>query len=80
MARPAGCDQAHGAPTLLVSRFVVRNVNIHRRFQRETSGQLRFPGSVVDELLRLTRLAADIIEQYMAGKQPRRLTIGAHGN
>ena len=31
--------------------------------------------SVVNELLRLTLLAPDIIEQFMAGKQPRRLTL-----
>ncbi|UXY16968.1 site-specific recombinase resolvase [Chitiniphilus purpureus] len=31
--------------------------------------------SVVNELLRLTLLAPDIIEQLMAGKQPRRLTL-----
>ena len=31
--------------------------------------------SVVNELLRLTLLAPDIIEQFMAGKQPQRLTL-----
>ncbi len=31
--------------------------------------------SVVNELLRLTLLAPDIIEQMMAGRQPRRLTL-----
>ena len=31
--------------------------------------------SVINELLRLTLLAPDIIEQFMAGKQPRRLTL-----
>jgi hypothetical protein len=31
--------------------------------------------SVVNELLRLTLLAPDIIEQFMAGQQPRRLTL-----
>ena len=31
--------------------------------------------SVVNEPLRLTLLAPDIIEQFMAGKQPRRLTL-----
>ena len=31
--------------------------------------------SVGNELLRLTLLAPDIIEQFMAGKQPRRLTL-----
>ncbi|ASJ23858.1 site-specific recombinase resolvase [Laribacter hongkongensis] len=31
--------------------------------------------SVVNELLRLTLLAPDIIERMMAGKQPRRLTL-----
>lgn len=31
--------------------------------------------SVVNELLRLTLLAPDIIEQFMAGKQPHRLTL-----
>jgi len=31
--------------------------------------------SVVNELLRLTLLAPDIIEQFMAGKQPRKLTL-----
>jgi hypothetical protein len=31
--------------------------------------------SVVNELLRLTLLAPDIIEQLMAGRQPRRLTL-----
>ena len=31
--------------------------------------------SVVNELLRLTLLAPDIIEQFMAGKRPRRLTL-----
>ena len=31
--------------------------------------------SVVNELLRLTLLAPDIIERFMAGKQPRRLTL-----
>lgn len=31
--------------------------------------------SVVNELLRLTLLAPDIIEQFMAGRQPRRLTL-----
>jgi hypothetical protein len=30
---------------------------------------------VVNELLRLTLLAPDIIEQLMAGRQPRRLTL-----
>ena len=32
-------------------------------------------GDIVNELLRLTLLAPDIIEQFMAGKQPRRLTL-----
>ena len=31
--------------------------------------------SVVNELLRLKLLAPDIIEQFMAGKQPRKLTL-----
>ena len=31
--------------------------------------------SVVNELLRLTLLAPDIVEQFIAGKQPRRLTL-----
>jgi hypothetical protein len=31
--------------------------------------------STVNELLRLTLLAPDIIEQFMVGKQPRRLTL-----
>ncbi len=31
--------------------------------------------SVVNELLRLTLLAPDIIERVMAGRQPRRLTL-----
>ena len=31
--------------------------------------------SVVNELLRLTLLAPDLIEQLMAGRQPRRLTL-----
>jgi len=31
--------------------------------------------SVINELLRLTLLAPDIIEQFMAGRQPRRLTL-----
>jgi hypothetical protein len=31
--------------------------------------------SVVNELLRLTLLTPDIIEQLIAGKQPRRLTL-----
>jgi len=31
--------------------------------------------SVVNELLRLTLLAPDIIERMMAGRQPRRLTL-----
>lgn len=31
--------------------------------------------SVVNELLRLTLLAPDIIERFMAGRQPRRLTL-----
>ena len=31
--------------------------------------------SVVNELLRLTLLAPDLIEQVMAGRQPRRLTL-----
>ncbi|WP_297479111.1 site-specific recombinase resolvase [Ferrovum sp.] len=31
--------------------------------------------SVINELLRLTLLAPDIIEKMMAGKQPRRLTL-----
>ncbi len=31
--------------------------------------------SVVNELLRLTLLAPDIIEQMLAGRQPRRLTL-----
>ena len=31
--------------------------------------------SVVNELLRLTLLAPDLIEQLMAGGQPRRLTL-----
>ncbi len=31
--------------------------------------------STVNELLRLTLLAPDIIEQLMAGRQPRRLTL-----
>ena len=31
--------------------------------------------SVINELLRLTLLAPDIIEQWMAGRQPRRLTL-----
>lgn len=31
--------------------------------------------SVVNELLRLTLLAPDIVEQFMAGAQPRRLTL-----
>ncbi len=31
--------------------------------------------SVVNELLRLTLLAPDIIEQFLAGRQPRRLTL-----
>jgi hypothetical protein len=31
--------------------------------------------SVVNELLRLTLLAPDIIEQFMAGTQPRRLNL-----
>lgn len=31
--------------------------------------------SVVNELLRLTLLAPGIIEQFMAGRQPRRLTL-----
>ena len=32
-------------------------------------------GSTVTELMRLTLLAPDIIEQLMAGRQPRRLTL-----
>ncbi len=35
----------------------------------------KLPPSVINELLRLTLLAPDIIEQFMAGKQPRRLTL-----
>lgn len=31
--------------------------------------------SVVNELLRMTLLAPDIIEQFLAGRQPRRLTL-----
>jgi len=31
--------------------------------------------SVVNELMRLTLLAPDIIEQFLVGKQPRRLTL-----
>lgn len=31
--------------------------------------------SVVNELLRLTLLSPDIIEQFMAGKQPRKLNL-----
>ena len=31
--------------------------------------------SVINEMLRLTLLAPDIIEQWMAGRQPRRLTL-----
>jgi len=31
--------------------------------------------SVINELLRLTLLAPDIIEQWMVGRQPRRLTL-----
>jgi hypothetical protein len=31
--------------------------------------------SVVNELLRLTLLAPDLIERFMTGKQPRRLTL-----
>lgn len=31
--------------------------------------------SVVSELLHLTQPASDIIEQFMAGKQPRLLTL-----
>ena len=31
--------------------------------------------SMVNELLRLTLLAPDLIEQVMAGRQPRRLTL-----
>jgi hypothetical protein len=31
--------------------------------------------SVVNELLRMTLLAPDIIDQFMAGRQPRRLTL-----
>ncbi len=31
--------------------------------------------SIVNELLRLTLLAPDINEQFMAGRQPRRLTL-----
>ena len=31
--------------------------------------------SVINELLRLTLLAPDIIEQWMAGRQPRQLTL-----
>ena len=31
--------------------------------------------STVNELLRLTLLAPDIIDQLMAGRQPRRLTL-----
>lgn len=31
--------------------------------------------STVNELLRLTLLAPDIIEQMLAGRQPRRLTL-----
>lgn len=31
--------------------------------------------STVSELMRLTLLAPDIIEQLMAGRQPRRLTL-----
>jgi hypothetical protein len=46
MARPAGCDRVHSALTLLVSTIVVKNDSVHRRFQRKTSGQLRFVGSV----------------------------------
>ena len=46
MARPAGCDQVHSGVTLLVSGFVVRNVSVHKGIQRETSGQLRFLGSM----------------------------------
>jgi hypothetical protein len=35
----------------------------------------RLHHSVVNELLRLTLLAPDIILQLIAGKQPRRLTL-----
>jgi hypothetical protein len=35
----------------------------------------RLHPSTVNELLRLTLLAPDIIEQLMAGRQPRRLTL-----
>ncbi len=31
--------------------------------------------STVNELLRLTLLAPDVVEQWMAGRQPRRLTL-----
>ena len=31
--------------------------------------------SVINELLRMTLLAPDIIENFMAGQQPRRLTL-----
>jgi hypothetical protein len=31
--------------------------------------------SVVNELLRMTLLAPDIIDQFMAGRQPRKLTL-----
>ena len=31
--------------------------------------------TVVNEMLRLTLLAPDIVEQFIAGKQPRRLTL-----
>ncbi len=31
--------------------------------------------SVVNELLRLTLLAPDIVERFLAGQQPRRLTL-----
>lgn len=35
----------------------------------------RLHHSVVNELLRMTLLAPDIIERFMAGRQPRRLTL-----
>ena len=35
----------------------------------------RLHASTVNELLRLTLLGPDVVEQWMAGRQPRRLTL-----
>ena len=47
------------------------------RERNACGGRISISGghSVVNELLRLTLLAPDIIEQFMTGKQPRRLTL-----